>query len=152
MQTKSKLKAHALVSTETESISCMSSSPLLLLMAPRMSSSEKASSHQIFYIDASARESSKTVMLLLLLGGGILIACKVIHSPSLRIFKEFIGIYYFFELLFGPWISFVAIRMILFGTLFEPFLDLILCSVLLDAQDLVRIGNFKFCYGAETEE
>ena len=165
---------HPLSSSETECICIASSLPPLAspvtmvtmvsmmavmpMMTPMPSSSEETLLHQLFNVNptkpkasrktSSETSTSKTTIAPL----RIVLSSHVVYIFPLRILEKFIGIDDFLELFLGSGVFFVAIRMVLLGSFFESFPDLILISLSRNSKNFVWVRSFGFELWYETYE
>ena len=148
----SELESDALTAScaVTEGVGSLSSASSLLLVVTSgvTSSSEEALVHQVLDVYASSHpESPETASeassetIIELLGLRVIVACHVVDSAPFGIFQQFVGISYFLKLLFGSWVFFVAIGVVLLGPLLEASPDLILVGILGDAEHFVGVGH-----------
>ena len=162
---------HPLSSSETECVCVASSLPslasssmpmmtMMSVMSVMPSSPEETLLHQLFNVNPSETSSSrkasskstessasKTTIPL-----RIVFSSHVVDIFPLRILEKFIGIDNFLELFLGPGVLFVAIRMVLLGSFFESFPDLILISLSRNSKNLVWVRSFSFELRYETYE
>ena len=153
---------HSLSSSETKCICIASSlsplaSPMVSMMAvmmsmmtPMPSSSEETLLHQLFNVNPTEPETSRktssesstsetTITPL-----RIVFSSHIVYIFPLRILEKFICIDNFLKLFLGSRVFFVAIRMILLGSFFKSFPDLILISLSRNSKNFVWVRSFGF--------
>lgn len=107
------------------------------------------SSSKISKTEASTGEASSTIALLCL---WIIVTSQIVHPPSFWVFEQFISIGYFFELLFGPGVLFIAIGMVFSRPFFESLPNFIFSCVLPNPQNFVGVGHLTRDFRYQSEQ
>ena len=160
---------HPLSSSETECICIASSLPplaspvtmvsmMMAVMTPMPSSSEETLLHQLFNVNPTETEASRktssesSTSETAITSLRIVFSSHIVYIFPLRILEKFVGIDDFLELFLGSGIFFVAIRMVLLGSFFKSFPDLILISLSRNSKNFVWVRSFGFELWYETYE
>jgi hypothetical protein len=110
------------------------------------------SSHEVFDVDSTSREAMESTVSSSGHSLRIVLTCHIVHIFSLGVFEELIGIDDFFKFLFGPGVLFVPVGVVLFRSLLEPLLDLLLGGIFGHSEYFVGIGTFGDNLGDKSGE